>query len=103
MPQQRSSDRAQSQVFEGFSRELLADGNFVRFEARGASMSPAIRDGETVLVRPAVLADLHLGDVVLVKSSWGFRLHRLVNIDREQDLFVTRGDCGVDDDPPVPV
>ncbi len=31
----------------------------------------------------------------------GFRLHRLVVADAEQDVFITRGDCGQQDDPAV--
>ena len=63
-------------------------------------MSPAIRDGEMVYVRPA---EVHLrrGDIVLVKGDYGFRLHRLVKADAARDVFITRGDCGQQDDPPL--
>src|SRR6266446_2224638 len=94
-------DRPQSKLFEAFSRELLRDGMCVRFEARGASMSPAIRDGEMVHVRSVDLAGLRAGDIVLAKSERGFRLHRLVLADAERDVFITRGDCGAEDDPAV--
>jgi uncharacterized repeat protein (TIGR01451 family) len=92
-------DRPQSKLFEAFSRELLRDGMCVRFEARGASMSPAIRDGEVVHVERVDLANLRAGDIVLAKAEHGFRLHRLVVADTERDVFITRGDCGVEDDP----
>ena len=94
-------DRPQSQMFEALARELLQQGNEIRFQARGASMSPAIRDGEIVLVKPAPLAELRPGDIVLVKGEMGFRLHRLVVADVEQDVFITRGDCGQQDDPAI--
>ena len=100
-PQLLHEDRAQSRLFEAFSRELLRQGNGIRFQARGASMSPAIRDGEMVCVKSAVLANLRVGDIVLVKGEMGFRLHRLVVADLDQDVFVTRGDCGQQDDPAV--
>jgi len=64
-------------------------------------MSPAIRDGEMVYVKPASGARLRRGDVVLVKSDAGFRLHRLVRVDARADVFITRGDCGQQDDPAV--
>jgi len=64
-------------------------------------MSPAIRDGEVVHVKPAGPADLRKGDVVLVKGETGFRLHRLVVADVGRDVFITRGDCGQQDDPAV--
>jgi uncharacterized repeat protein (TIGR01451 family) len=64
-------------------------------------MSPAIRDGEMVIVKAALLGELRRGDIVLVKGEMGFRLHRLVVADGERDVFVTRGDCGQQDDPAV--
>jgi uncharacterized repeat protein (TIGR01451 family) len=94
-------DRPQSRLFDSFSSELLTSGNAIRFQARGASMSPAIRDGEFVYVKAAILADLRLGDIVLVKGEMGFRLHRLVAADVEQDVFITRGDCSEQNDPAV--
>jgi len=98
---EREEDRPQSRLFEAFTRELLREGNGIRFQARGASMSPAIRDGEMVHVRSAVPSELRKGDIVLVKGEMGFRLHRLVVADAEQDVFITRGDCGRQDDPAV--
>jgi uncharacterized repeat protein (TIGR01451 family) len=64
-------------------------------------MSPAIRDGEMVYVKPASEANLRRGDIVLVKGDCGFRLHRLIRVHAGDDLFVTRGDCGLQDDPAV--
>jgi len=81
--------------------ECLSAGLRVRFQARGASMSPAIRDGEMVYVKPASEATLRRGDIVLVKGDCGFRLHRLIRVHAGDDLFVTRGDCGLQDDPAV--
>ncbi|HSY91964.1 MAG TPA: S24/S26 family peptidase [Candidatus Binatus sp.] len=96
-----SQDCPQSRLFETISLDLLRQGNGIRFQARGASMSPAIRDGEIVHVKSAPLAELCAGDIVLVKGEMGFRLHRLVVADAEQDVFITRGDCGQQDDPAV--
>ncbi|MGA8764197.1 MAG: hypothetical protein WB562_15120, partial [Candidatus Sulfotelmatobacter sp.] len=64
-------------------------------------MSPAIRDGEMVYLKPASVASLRRGDIVLVKGDRNFRLHRLVIADASQNVFVTRGDCGLQDDPAV--
>jgi uncharacterized repeat protein (TIGR01451 family) len=87
--------------FEAISRELLNRGLSVRFEARGASMSPCIRDGEIVYVTAVIVSKLRKGDIVLLKSNDGFRVHRLVVADAAKDFFVTRGDCGQEDDPAV--
>jgi uncharacterized repeat protein (TIGR01451 family) len=88
-------------LFEGFVRELLGAGKGIRFQARGASMSGAIRDGEMVHVKSPDVAKLRVGDIILVKGETGFRLHRLVVADGEQDVFITRGDCAEQDDPAV--
>ncbi len=64
-------------------------------------MSPAIRDGEIVYIDAALPAELQVGDIVLVKGEMGFRLHRLVVADVTRDVFITRGDCGEQDDPAV--
>ncbi|MGB8987246.1 MAG: hypothetical protein WCC37_11635, partial [Candidatus Sulfotelmatobacter sp.] len=90
-----------SERFEALSRELLTSGFTVRFEARGASMSPCIRDREIVHVTPVIVSKLRKGDIVLTKGHSGFRVHRLVLIDHDKNFFITRGDCGQEDDPPV--
>ncbi len=90
-----------SEMFEAFSRELLNGGLYVRFEARGASMSPSIRDREIVHVTPVIVSKLGKGDIVLTKGDSGFRMHRLVIADHKKDTFITRGDCGLENDPPV--
>src|SRR5258708_24890910 len=90
-----------SERFEALSRELLKSGLGVRFEARGASMSPAIRDGEIVYVTPVIVSKLRKDDIVLTKGHSGFRVHRLTVADLDKNLFITRGDCGEQDDPPL--
>ena len=94
-------DRPQSKQFESVSLLCLRAGLRVRFQARGASMSPAIRDGEMVYVKPSPRESLHRGDIVLVKDDRGFRLHRLIRADVRRDVFITRGDSGRQDDPAV--
>src|SRR5579863_5664524 len=89
---------ADSKVFEEVVRELLARGLCVRFEAQGASMSPAIRNGEVVEITPVMVSKLRKDDIVLTKSNSGFRLHRIVLADHVHDRFVTRGDCGQGND-----
>jgi hypothetical protein len=87
--------------FEALSRELVNSGIDVRFEARGASMSPSIRDGQVVHVTAVIVSKLQKGDIVLTKGDTGFLLHRLVVADHRKNIFVTRGDCGRQDDCPV--
>ena len=96
-----TNPESDSARFEAISRELLSRGLTVRFEARGASMSPCIRDREIVHVTAVIVSKLRKGDIVLLNSNDGFRVHRLVVADPSKDLFVTRGDCGQQDDPPA--
>jgi hypothetical protein len=90
---------ADTRLFEEVARPLLAQGLSVRFQARGASMSPAIRDGEVVEVIPTNVTELQRDDIVLAKTAHGFRLHRIVLADPAKDVFITRGDCGQENDP----
>ncbi|MGA7751397.1 MAG: C25 family cysteine peptidase [Candidatus Sulfotelmatobacter sp.] len=90
---------ADSKLFEQVIRELFGKGLSARFQARGASMSPAIRDGDVVEVTPVIVSKLRKDDIVLGKTNEGFRLHRIVFADPERDVFITRGDCGLQNDP----
>src|SRR6201987_4120663 len=90
---------ADSKLFEEVVRPLLEQGLNVRFQALGASMSPAIRDGEVVEVTPVMVTKLRKDDIVLAKSHAGFRLHRIVAADPGKDLFITRGGFGQENDP----
>ena len=90
-----------SPAFETLARELLSQGLALRFEARGSSMYPVIRDHEVVIVTPVIVSKLRKGDIVLTKGHSGFRVHRLVFVDHHEDSFITRGDCSQQDDPPV--
>lgn len=92
---------ADSELFDQIIRDLLQRGLSVRFQARGASMSPTIRDREFVQVTPVMVSKLRKDDIVLAKSNSGFRLHRIVISDPANDVFITRGDCGQEDDPPL--
>jgi len=96
-----ASDCPQSKQFESVALECLGAGLGVRFQARGASMFPTMHNGEMVYVKPASVASLRRGDIVLVKGDHGFRMHRLVVADAGRDVFITRGDCGGQDDPAV--
>ena len=62
-------------------------------------MFPAIGDGEIVEVTPVIVTKLRKDDIVLAKSNAGFRLHRIILADPARDIFITRGDCGQENDP----
>lgn len=60
---------------------LLESGNPVRFEPRGPSMRPTLRDGDTVLVHPATARPPRRGDVLLVRRHGRLVLHRMLGRD----------------------
>lgn len=62
-----------------------------RFRAEGCCMSPVIRDGNIVhLIHGS--KDIRTGDVVLYGEPWGYKLHRVVRIDREKKICFLKGD-----------
>src|SRR5882672_9929166 len=93
--------RSDSALFEQLSRGLLASGHQIRFQARGRSMLPLIRDGESLRVESVPPRRLRVGDIVVAKTPRGLRAHRLIFKDIKRDCFLTRGDAGSESDPPI--
>jgi hypothetical protein len=78
-------------------RAVLERGEPFWFEAPGFSMSPFIRDGDTITVAPLAGAPPGRGDVVafLRPGSGKLVVHRVVG--RRGGLFLVRGDNGGDE------
>lgn len=91
-----TNDRADSAMFERLCDELLAQGLSLRFQARGRSMLPTIGDGDILYVRRSQGDKIGIGDVVLFSDTEGMKAHRVVA--RRADVFITRGDAGVESD-----
>jgi len=84
-----------SAAFAELSTALLRAGKAVRFQARGTSMRPLVRDGDVLLVRPVDATTVQLGDVVLCSSEPGRAVvHRVVRKlgGRAGLRFVLQGD-----------
>lgn len=77
--------------------DLLASGHAVRFQARGDSMYPLIRDHDYLHVEPC--REVRVGDIVLVLAERGLTAHRVVSA---REMVVTRGDNAPAADDPVP-
>jgi signal peptidase I len=71
---------------------VLSRGAPVRFQARGFSMYPLIRDLDVVTVSPLPARDLRAGDVIAFRqpASGALVLHRMLRA--EPDGFLVRGD-----------
>jgi phage repressor protein C with HTH and peptisase S24 domain len=77
-------------LFEETLRDLLASGHRARFQARGDSMHPTIRNGEAVEIAPCVISEVRRDDIVLASIERGLTLHRVVHV--SADGIVMRGD-----------
>ncbi len=62
------------------SKDILKKGKSIRFQAKGWSMRPFIRDGDFITVSPVEDSSLKIGDVVLYLGG-GNRIivHRIIN------------------------
>jgi signal peptidase I len=88
--------RAQSAIFANLVQEFIDTGNSFRFQARGRSMWPTIRDGEFLHVKPIDKRRLKLGDIVLFRREGVFKAHRIIR--RKRDFVLIRGDACIDSD-----
>lgn len=79
-------------------RAVLAKGRPFRFTARGASMSPAIRDGDVVTVAPLSDREPRPGDVAAFvhPGTGAVRIHRIVEVSDRG--FRLKGDAAFFDD-----
>src|SRR5262249_40798715 len=92
-------DRAHSGTFRDVASEFITSGFSFRFQARGRSMWPTIRDGDILHVEGVASAAIRLADVVLFSSEQGLKAHRVVR--KHAGTFVTRGDAAVEADSPI--
>jgi phage repressor protein C with HTH and peptisase S24 domain len=80
--------------------DLLGRGHNVRFQARGDSMHPAIRDDDYLHVEPiADVAHVRRGEVIVMLADRGLTVHRLL-AHRGNDV-IARGDNAPGIDPPL--
>ena len=82
----------------GLMRGVLDKGKPFRFEARGTSMYPFIREGDVVTVAPLAGPDPRPGDVAafVQPGTSGVRVHRIVKV--EAGRYFLKGDNALDAD-----
>lgn len=84
-----------SVAFAQLGQDLLRAGISVRFRARGVSMSPLVRDGDIVLVRPTGAREVRVGDVVILRAEPEHLIvHRIVrrHLRAEGTVVTVQGD-----------
>lgn len=84
--------------------EVLRSGHVVRLKPQGTSMLPSIWPGDTVTVESARVADVGIGEIVLIVDAGRFFIHRFTRIQPTNDggYPVTRGDSVPHEDPMDP-
>jgi hypothetical protein len=81
--------------FREIAKEVLRSGKGLSFVAGGGSMSPFIRDGDTVAIRPD--RSLKVGDVAFLRNPEDrLVLHRVIRMTGAG--IITRGDAFERDD-----
>lgn len=83
------------------TRDLLRMGKSVRFQARGMSMKPLVRDGDILLIEPLGQRLPRLGDVVLCQTANGRVLaHRVIKRQGKPGgyTYLIQGDVVADPD-----
>ena len=82
--------------FLELSKVILESGHAIRFQARGWSMHPAIRNGDVLTVAPVGDAHIKAGDVVLYTTDdRQILVHRAIGKGQEggRTVFLIRGDA----------
>jgi signal peptidase I len=87
-------------------KSILASGHSVELPAKGMSMFPTIRSGDKVIVKPLAKGEFPIsGQVVVYENNKVFVMHRILEIiygSSGVELFITRGDSGIEHDKPWP-
>ena len=83
-------------------RAVLHKGVPVRFQAKGFSMAPFIKNNDVVTISPLQGERAGLGDIIAFvhPETQGLCVHRIVR--KKGDLYVTRGDNRSENDERVP-
>jgi len=93
---------AERKILRGLADELLDKGTSLRIKASGYSMYPAIKPGNTIIIKPVPHAELKCGMIIAWKRKKDIVVHRLVLAyeSNGKKYYITRGDsCSASDRP----
>ena len=83
-------------AFAKLSREILEQGDSIRFKAHGSSMLPLIHDGDLLTIQSINLDSIKNGSVIFYQAIGGKCIaHRVVKIEPRdhKQIILTRGDA----------
>ena len=78
------------------SRDILEKGKSIRFQAKGWSMRPFIRDGDFIVVSPVKSSSIRKGDVVFYSNAENkIIVHRIIRKYKKNDRITVfiKGDA----------
>jgi ribosomal protein S18 acetylase RimI-like enzyme len=83
--------------------EILRNGNDFRFRAFGVSMLPLIREKDILIIEPAKITDLSVGDIILYKDGGKPFVHRIIKkkVSQNTTICITKGDYMHQPDQPI--
>ena len=94
----QSSSLSTHYLMRGLVKDILSQGAECRFQAKGHSMSPFIKDGDIVTVSPILHSSPGIGDVVafIQKETGRLLIHRIVG--KNGEAYLTKGDNTLEGD-----
>jgi signal peptidase I len=98
-----NTESDERKVLRDLADELLDKGTSIRITASGYSMFPAIRPGNTIIIKPVQPDELKCGMIIAWKREKDLVVHRLVLAYESDDTkyYITRGDSSRFSDKPV--
>ena len=106
VPEVRVAPIIQAEAIRQLFINLLREGHVIRSLAVGASMSPSIKKGELLIVKPIALEEAEIGEIVAFRrdeSQSVLTTHRVVarGKDQGQGYLITQGDRNIYRDLPL--
>ncbi len=97
VPEVRVAPILQAEAIRQHFINLLREGHVIRSLAVGASMSPSIKQGELLIVKPIALEEAEIGEIVAFRrdeSQSVLTTHRVIQKGKErgQRYIITKGD-----------
>ena len=91
--------RLEKVQFLKLSKDILDQGNCLRFQVKGRSMQPAVKDGDIINVEPVQGQEIRLGEVIYYKNAeGGMSAHRVIkkNFKENGSVLIVKGDTNID-------
>jgi len=106
VPEVRVAPILQAEAIRQLFINLLREGHVIRSLAVGASMSPSIKKGELLIVKPIALEEAEIGEIVAFRRDESHSVlttHRVVQKGKErgQRYIITKGDRNPNRDFPL--